>query len=156
MEEDTRDLLSGIKIPNIVVGVLLYKKSGKILLAQVPRWNNKWVIVGGHVEYGEPLLECAKREVKEETGLEVNNLEFAKIEEAIFSKEFDEDRHFVFINYFAEVDDNSSPKPNYEITKFIWIEPKAALKLDLNESTRDMVFKFLETMSYGITNDAFR
>ena len=35
-----------------------------------------WSFPGGHVERAESFLDCAVREVKEETGLDVQNLEF--------------------------------------------------------------------------------
>ena len=39
--------------------------------------HNKWIGVGGHVEDGETIDECAIREVKEETGLDVHSLSCA-------------------------------------------------------------------------------
>jgi 8-oxo-dGTP pyrophosphatase MutT (NUDIX family) len=49
---------------------------GKILLLKHPKMQ-KWLPPGGHVEANETPPECAKREVKEETGLEI---EFVKQE----------------------------------------------------------------------------
>ncbi len=141
--EEKKDPLSGIKIPNIVVGVLIYNNEGEILLAQIPRWRGKWAVVGGHVEYGESLEECAKREVKEETGLEITDLEFIHIQESIFSEEFDEQRHFIFINYAAKVI-SSNIRLNYEIIDSIWIKPKDALKLNINLSTQKIILAFIE------------
>jgi 8-oxo-dGTP diphosphatase len=38
-----------------------------------------WAFPGGHLEKGESVYDCAVREVKEETGLDVENLEFCGI-----------------------------------------------------------------------------
>jgi 8-oxo-dGTP diphosphatase len=38
-------------------------------------FKNQWALPGGLVNNDEPLEEAARRELKEETGIEVNNLE---------------------------------------------------------------------------------
>lgn len=45
-------------------------KDGKILLLR-RKDNKKWTMPGGTLEFGESLIDCATREVKEEAGLEV-------------------------------------------------------------------------------------
>ncbi|MCR4748822.1 MAG: 8-oxo-dGTP diphosphatase [Lachnospiraceae bacterium] len=41
--------------------------------------EGKWIAIGGHCENGESPEECAKREVREETGLKVGSLRFRGI-----------------------------------------------------------------------------
>lgn len=48
---------------------------------------------GGHLEYGESFAECAKREVLEETGLEVGNVEFLVATNDVFG----EGKHYVTV-----------------------------------------------------------
>jgi len=55
-------------------GVFVYK-DGKVLL-QKRRDNGCWAQHGGAMEIGETLEDTAKRELKEETGLTANSLEF--------------------------------------------------------------------------------
>ena len=44
-------------------------KDGKYLL---PREDNgKWELMGGGIDHGEDPHDCLRREIKEETGLEV-------------------------------------------------------------------------------------
>lgn len=55
---------------------MLYDEEGNILF--IERTKNDWPglnLPGGHVEVGEGLLESCIREMKEETGLDVYNLE---------------------------------------------------------------------------------
>jgi 8-oxo-dGTP pyrophosphatase MutT (NUDIX family) len=52
-------------------GILLIK-DGKVLL-QLRKDSNRWCIPGGLMGLGETFLECAIREVLEETGLTVNS-----------------------------------------------------------------------------------
>ncbi len=43
--------------------------SGRFLLAREE--NGKWELLGGGLDHGEKALDCLKREIREETGLEV-------------------------------------------------------------------------------------
>jgi 8-oxo-dGTP diphosphatase len=43
----------------------------------------QWALPGGHLERFEQLHECAIREVKEETGLDINNVRFATVDNTI-------------------------------------------------------------------------
>ncbi len=52
--------------PKVGVGVIVVKE-GKVLLLQRKNSHGSgtWCFPGGHLEYGESLEECAKREVLE-------------------------------------------------------------------------------------------
>lgn len=39
------------KYPKVVIGALIYDDIGNILLGRAPKWKNKWVVFGGHVEW---------------------------------------------------------------------------------------------------------
>ena len=62
---------------SIVVGGVL-EKDGKYLLVQEAqeRCRGKWSIPAGRLDMNETILDAAKREIKEESGLDV---EFAKL-----------------------------------------------------------------------------
>lgn len=49
--------------------------------------KNSWSVPGGHLEFGENLTFGAAREVREETGLEIKNIEIVGITNDIFKKE---------------------------------------------------------------------
>lgn len=46
--------------------------------------HNKWIGVGGHFEFQESPEDCVLREVKEETGLTLNNYDFRGIITFVF------------------------------------------------------------------------
>lgn len=60
--------------PCIIVAV---RKDDQILLAQHPRHRNgMYTVIAGFLEVGETLEQCVAREVKEETGIDVCNVQY--------------------------------------------------------------------------------
>lgn len=92
---------------NIQVGIgVLIIKDNKILLGH--RCNkykdtggihepDTWTCPGGKQEYNETILECAKRETKEETNLDIDNLKIIGS-----SDDIGIDRHFITIHVLAK------------------------------------------------------
>lgn len=60
------------------VGVMIFNKDGRILLGERKGSHGagEYSLPGGHLEYGESFEGCAKREVREECGIEIVELEF--------------------------------------------------------------------------------
>jgi 8-oxo-dGTP diphosphatase len=65
-----------MEIPKVGIGVLIIRDE-KVLLSK--RINSAgegtWCLPGGRLEFNETFEGCGKREVKEETGLDVDSLE---------------------------------------------------------------------------------
>lgn len=79
----------------------MISSEGKILLVRHRKGNRQyWVLPGGRLEYGETFEECAVREIKEETGLEVEVVRFLFLSEAIAP---DRSRHIVNVYLKAKV-----------------------------------------------------
>lgn len=53
--------------------------TNEVLVQNRKRKYPGWSFPGGHVERGESFYDCAVREVKEETGLEVYNLKYCGV-----------------------------------------------------------------------------
>jgi 8-oxo-dGTP diphosphatase len=58
--------------PQVGVGVIIVR-DGKVLLGlrRGSHGSDTWALPGGHLEWGEAVESCARREVKEETGLDL-------------------------------------------------------------------------------------
>ncbi len=132
--------------PEPTAGALILNEKEEVLLCKSPKFNNKFIIPGGHVEIGETLEQTLKREVKEETGLEIEPVKFINFYNAINPKDFFEKRHFIFFDFLCKVKDKSKLLlDNKELTEFLWIEPEKALKeLDLEVYTKKIIVDYLK------------
>ena len=90
--------------PRIIVGVscAIFNRNSQILLIKRrnPPFQGKWSRPGGKLNFGESVFQCGKREVFEETGLEVDILQVNDIIDAILPEQ---DTQFVVINLLAKI-----------------------------------------------------
>ena len=82
------------------IGVFV-KKDGQFLMGKRmgAHGEGSWSLPGGHLEFNETFTDTAKREVLEETGMEVTNVRFAAITNDCFKKE---NKHYITIWVIAD------------------------------------------------------
>ena len=81
--------------PQVGVAVIVRKGSQVLLLRRINAHGaGTWAVPGGHLEFGEAPEQCAAREVREETGIDVGELTFRAITNDLFEPE---DRHYITI-----------------------------------------------------------
>lgn len=131
------------KGPEVTVSAIIRNPKGEILLCKSAKWNNQYVIPGGHVEYGETLEEAVHREVKEETGLDVTDLQFISLQESIDEKQFHEARHMLFVDYSCRAD-TTEVVLNDEADEYAWVDPAEVLKYDLGGFLRELFVEWLK------------
>lgn len=131
--------------PEPVTGALILNEKDEIFLMKSPKWDNQWLVPGGHVEKGEKIKKCVKREVKEEVGLDVNDVDFVTVLEGMPEK-FERDTHFIFLNYSCRAENQKVELDNREAVEHVWINPEEALESDLeiNRSTEDFIEAYLK------------
>lgn len=63
--------------PKVGVGVMIFRE-GRVLLGKRKGAHGagEYSFPGGHLEYLESIEECAQRETREESGLEIDNIRF--------------------------------------------------------------------------------
>ncbi len=81
--------------PEVGVGVIVIHNN-KVLLGKRKNAHEEgtWCFPGGKLDFGEEILDCAKREVLEETGLKIKDLRLGPYTNDFFEKEA---RHFITI-----------------------------------------------------------
>ncbi len=106
----------------IIVGAFIFNEQNELLLLKSKHYNNEYICPGGHVELNEYLLEAVKREVKEETNLNLSDIEFLSVSETVKldKKYHKKDVHHVYINYRAKVKKNKKIKLNNEAVDYEW------------------------------------
>ena len=130
--------------PEPTVRILIFNLRGEMLLTKSHKWNGKYVIPGGHIELGESAIEAAHREIREETSLEIRDLEFLSWQEFIYDEQFWKPRHFIFLNFRARTDQGNVVL-NDEAEEFIWVDPQKALnELDIDSYTEFSIQEFLD------------
>jgi ADP-ribose pyrophosphatase YjhB (NUDIX family) len=123
----------------VTVGGLVVAPDGELLIVKSHKWSDTYTVPGGKVEFGETLEHAFKREIREETGLEIVDIQFAQIVESIFSKEFwKKNAHFVMHDYIGKLAPGcrkSDVVLNDEAQSYVWSPPQDALNLNLSQET---------------------
>ena len=129
--------------PEPTVGVFIFNQAGELLLLQSHKWPGKYVVPGGHVELGERIEDAAIREAKEETGLDIYDLEFINFQQFIYDSSFWKPRHFIFFDYACKTE-SVEVKLNDEAEEHVWVKLDASVHLPLDTYTRRSIEILLE------------
>src|SRR5258706_5517828 len=125
--------------PIVTVGALIFRQNGQVLMVRTHKWSNLWGIPGGKIKWGEPSLDALRREIKEETDLSIEQIEFILVQDCIHSKEFYRDAHFVLLNYRCRCAGADKVVLNEEAREFCWVTVAEALEMQINEPTRRLL-----------------
>jgi phosphoglycolate phosphatase-like HAD superfamily hydrolase/ADP-ribose pyrophosphatase YjhB (NUDIX family) len=137
-----------IEPPLATVGALIFNARREVLMIRTHKWSGLWGIPGGKIKRGEPALAALRRELKEETGLNIKDIKFVLVQDCISSKEFYRDAHFVLLNYTCRcVAKNPRVVLNEEAREFQWLKLAAAAKLKLNKPTKILLAAVMQSKS---------
>lgn len=137
----------GTAMPIATVGALILDPAGNVLLIQTHKWSHLWGIPGGKIKFGEPSESALRRELKEETNLDIEDIQFVLVQDCIHSQEFYRDAHFVLLNYTCRTQTPANVILNEEAQTFRWVSPQEALTYPLNQPTRILLEHVLQLKS---------
>lgn len=132
---------------NVIDTTMIYLKrdNSYLLLFRNKKKNDinegKWIGVGGHVEKGETIDECAIREVKEETGYDVHSLKCAG--EVLFV-----DENLKMMMYIYEITDFSGTMIECNEGDLKWIPIKDIYDYPMWEGDKAFLPKLINHEPY--------
>src|SRR5579872_3026079 len=74
--------------PICTVGAAVFNASGQVLMVRTQKWSGLWGIPGGKMKFGETMIDALRREIKEETNLVIEDIQFTLVQDCIHSREF--------------------------------------------------------------------
>jgi 8-oxo-dGTP diphosphatase len=108
--------------PRVGVGIIITRNNQVLLLKRLNvHGSGHWSTPGGHLDFGETPEECAIRETKEESGLDIVNVAFKAITNDFFIAE---NKHYITIwmqgDYQSGKAEVAAPYESSEIGWFDW------------------------------------
>ncbi len=134
------------KLPIMIgVGAVIEDGAGRILLVKhVPErggfWQGKWICPGGRLEPGETIEEGIKREVREETQLEIDLVAPLHPFDRIVHSGDKVSLHVIYIDYLARVI-GGKLRPGSDVGEAIWVEKERISQIweELHEDTKRLL-----------------
>lgn len=111
------------KTPQCAVGAIIMHRGTLLLVLrnQAPA-EGTWSLPGGRVELGESLTEALEREVREETGLDIDIEGLAGIAERIIPDDSGAiSHHFVICDFYARVRGGTDAQAADDAAEARWV-----------------------------------
>jgi 8-oxo-dGTP diphosphatase len=131
--------------PIVAVGAIV-AENGRVLMARRGKEPSYglWSVPGGAVHLGEDLKAAARREIKEELGIEVELTDVIEIMERVTrDAEGRIQYHYVVIDYLAR-HVGGEPTPSLEALEVRWIAPEDFPTYEMTRGTADIILRMLE------------
>ncbi len=128
--------------PEPTVGALIFNPRGQVFLMRSHKWRDHWVLPGGHIELGERMEDALHREVKEETNLDIHDIEFICFQEFIYDERFWQPRHFIFFDYACKTD-STQVMLNDEAEEHVWVTLEEALEMPVERYTAVAIREYM-------------
>lgn len=134
-----------------VAAVVIRNKEILLVKRGYPPAVGKWSVPGGVIEAGERLVEAAKRELKEETGIEAEPVGILWIlNNIIYNRERTVLYHYTIVDILFDSNTiRGELRPGGDATDVAWFDIENVLALDEVSRTTKRLIKRIE--KYGLT-----
>ncbi len=129
----------------IGVGAVIEDEAGRILLVKhIPErggfWQGKWICPGGELELGETIEEGIKREVREETQLEIDLVTPLPPFDRVVRSNDRVSLHVIYIDYVARVI-RGELKPGSDVGEAMWVKKERITQIweELHDDTKRLL-----------------
>ncbi len=134
-----------------VGGVVIYRGRALLVRRGHEPLKGEWSIPGGTVEVGEELEQAARRELKEETGLDVEPLDVLTIFSRIQRERGRVRYHFVIVDYACRLK-GGRLRPASDVLDARWVRREDLPKYSLTEKATSVVldaFRYFANKKQG-------
>jgi ADP-ribose pyrophosphatase YjhB (NUDIX family) len=132
--------------PILGVGAVIVSQRRALLVRRATEpLKGEWSVPGGVLELGEKLHDGVRREVLEETGLEVEPQQVLEVFDSIFNDQQGRTQyHYVLIDYLCSVTGGEA-RAGSDVSEAKWVAEDELAALDLRESIERVLRKGLAT-----------
>jgi len=133
----------------LVIVKALVEDKGKILFIRRERpedkkTHNKWEMPGGKLEFKEGISECAVREAKEETGYDIEFVEFVPHIETFVTNYPEWTSHLIFVCCVCRLKGGYKILDDHGVNRIEWVSAEEAMKLDVQPKTLEFIEEYLK------------
>lgn len=131
--------------PFVAVGAIVVN-DGRVLLARRGKEPSRgvWSVPGGAVHLGEELKAAARREIREELGIEVELTDVIEVLERVTRDgEGRVQYHYVIVDFLGRWS-GGEPTPSEEALEVAWVAPEEFPQYEMTRGTADVIQRVLE------------
>ena len=132
---------------NIVIGGLIEKENNFLLVQEAKekcKW--KWKIPAGHLEVNESVIDCLKREIKEENGCDILQTGILEIGNKVLENDI-----FLSIIFGAKLIDEKLDYNLNEILDVKWFSYDEIIKMKSKLRSPEIILRCIENYKAGKT-----